>query len=339
MLNLRENSQNPLFSSRDRVLSNPGDLCYPKDKFLNKDYSGFCTKHNMRYEKQQRYDQRDAFQIYLKEIAQFPLLTRDEEVSLAKRIREGDNQARTTMIRSNLRLVVKVAHDYENMGVPLLDLISEGNIGLMKATNRYDGRREVKFSTYAIWWIKQGIRRAIANQSKTIRLPIHVSDNVLRLNKVSYLLSGELEREPRADELAERLNLSEHKVEKLLMLRTNPMSLDAPLDSSNGDEDNKDFGSTLKDPNQNTSLEVATRGEALNELHKALSEYLDKRELGILELRFGLNKNEPLSLEGVGKVYHITRERVRQIQEIALHKLRKQLSIRFGSSNLVEILG
>ncbi|OLB18720.1 MAG: RNA polymerase subunit sigma [Verrucomicrobia bacterium 13_2_20CM_2_54_15_9cls] len=226
-------------------------------------------------------DSDTGIKIYLREIGQIPLLTPDQEIELAAKIKKGDREARALMIRSNLRLVVKIAHDYANLGLPLLDLISEGNIGLMKAVERFDPAKGGKLSTYAAWWIKQSIKRALANQSKTIRLPVHLVDKISKMRRVSLQMSEELGREPTDDEL--------------------------------GDEDAQTPFELLRDKNLRNEV-------------GGLLDVLDDREKKIIFQRFGLDGGKPKTLEEVGKKFGVTRERIRQLQNIALSKLRRALS-------------
>ena len=262
-----------------------------------------------------------GIKIYLREIGQTPLLTREEEVKLARRIKRGDQAARQQMIKANLRLVVKIAHDYANYGLPLLDLISEGNIGLMKAVERFDPKKGGKLSTYAAWWIKQSIKRALANQSKTIRLPVHLVDKIARMRRISMQLTEELGREPTDEELGEELNLSPAKVAQLRTAAIRPASLDAAVGQ---DEDSASLGDIIGDENARTPYDLLQdknlRGSIMDLLH-----VLDARELKILSLRFGLDGKKEMTLEEVGEKFKVTRERIRQLQNIALRKLKKAL--------------
>ncbi len=262
-----------------------------------------------------------SLKIYLREIAEVPLLTRAEELKLAYRVRKKDPKARMHMIRANLRLVVKIAHDYANLGLPIQDLISEGNIGLMKAVERFDPRRGVKLSTYAAWWIKQSIKRALANQSKTIRLPVHVVDKLSRMRKMSAKLAEVLGREPTDDELAEEIGMPRHKIAQLKVVSLRPSSLDAPV----GDDDRGAFGDIVADESALDPSEVL-RDKALRRDVKELLDELDERERVIIMTRFGLDGSKPMTLEMIGKKFNVTRERIRQIQNIALHKIRTLLN-------------
>lgn len=261
-----------------------------------------------------------SLRIYLREIAQTALLTRSEEIALAKRVRKGDASARTHMIQANLRLVVKIAHDYANLGMPIEDLISEGNIGLMKAVERFDPHRGVKLSTYAAWWIKQSIKRALANQSKTIRLPVHVVDKLSRIRKVAMKMADVLGREPTDDELSEEMGIPRHKISQLKTVSLRPSSLDAPV----GDDDRAAFGDIVADESALDPSEML-RDKALRKDVLEIIEELDERERAILVARFGLDGEKPLTLEVIGKKFKVTRERIRQIQNLALRKIRAML--------------
>ena len=266
------------------------------------------------------YDGDTAIKLYLREIGQVKLLTPQEEIELAARIKKGDKKARELMIKANLRLVVKIARDYEGIGLPLLDLISEGNIGLMKAVERFDPAKGGKLSTYGSWWIKQSIKRALANQSKTIRLPVHLVDKISKMRRTSMRMQEELGREPTDDELGEELGISASRVSQMRMAAIRPASLDAPI----GDEDSNNFAEVVQDESADTpyeQLEEKTVTRMLQEMVKTL----DPREATILRARFGLDGGPQKTLEEVGQKFGVTRERVRQIQNIALKKLRKMI--------------
>ena len=263
--------------------------------------------------------ERSSLQLYLQEIAKTPLLTVQEEVELARRIRRGEKAARDHMIKANLRLVVKIAMDYKDFGLPLLDLISEGNIGLIKAVERFDPRKGGKLSTYAAWWIKQSIKRALANQSKTIRLPVHLVDKIAKMRRTAMFLTEQLGREPTDEELARELQIPTSKVAHLKSVSVRPTSLDAPI----GDEgDSASFGDIVGDDSAVSPFENL-RGKNLTSDLRSMLESLDKREAEILRLRFGLDGKDALTLEEVGRKFKVTRERVRQLQNIALSKMRK----------------
>lgn len=262
----------------------------------------------------------DALQLYLREIGKTPLLTREEENKLAAQVQRGSKRAREQMIKANLRLVVKISHDYANYGMPLLDLINEGNIGLMKAVERFNPRKGAKLSTYAALWIKQSIRRALSNQSKTIRLPVHVVDKVHKLNRAVQKLTEKLGREPSDAELGKALEVPTAKVAALRKLGVSPISLDAPI----GDEDDGRFGDIVQDEGALTPYELLRVKTMRQEIREHVK-YLAPREAEILTMRFGLDGLQPRTLEQVGKKFKVTRERVRQIQEIALRKLRRRV--------------
>ncbi len=271
------------------------------------------------------YDGDTAIKLYLREIGQVQLLTPQQEIELAARIKKGDKKAREQMIKANLRLVVKIARDYEGIGLPLLDLISEGNIGLMKAVERFDPAKGGKLSTYGSWWIKQSIKRALANQSKTIRLPVHLVDKISKMRRTALKLQEILGREPTDEELAEELGISAVRVSQMRTAAIRPASLDAPI----GDEDSNNFAEVVQDENADTpyeQLEEKTVTGMLQEMVKTL----DPREATILRARFGLDGGSQRTLEEVGEKFGVTRERVRQIQNIALKKLRKMIE-RFES--------
>ena len=225
------------------------------------------------------------------------------------------------MIKASLLLVVKIAHDYSNLGLPLLDLVSEGNIGLMKAVERFDPAKGGKLSTYAAWWIKQSIKRALANQSKTIRLPVHLVDKISKMRRVSLQMSEELGREPTDDELAEEIGLSSRKISQIKTVSTRPTSLDAPI----SDGDSIEFGEIIGDEDAQTPFELLRDKNLRGELRELL-QVLDDRERKIIFRRFGLDGGKPKTLEEVGKKFGVTRERIRQLQNLALAKMRQALS-------------
>jgi RNA polymerase primary sigma factor len=268
-------------------------------------------------------DSEASIKIYLREIMQTPLLTTQQEIELAARNKKGDSEARAWMIKANLRLVVKIAHDYSNLGLPLLDLISEGNIGLMKAVERFDPGKGGKLSTYSAWWIKQSVKRALANQSKTIRLPVHLFDKISKIRRVSLQMSEDLGREPTDEELAEEIGIASGKVSQLKSVSIRPVSLDAPI----SDDDSTEFGEIVGDEDVQTPFESFRDKNMRDELSELL-EVLDDRERKIILMRFGLDDGKPKILEEIGKKFGVTRERIRQLQNIALAKLRRALAKR-----------
>jgi RNA polymerase primary sigma factor len=266
------------------------------------------------------YDGDTAIKLYLREIGQVRLLTPPQEVELAARIKQGDRKAREQMIKANLRLVVKIARDYEGLGLPLLDLVSEGNIGLMKAVERFDPAKGGKLSTYGAWWIKQSIKRALANQSKTIRLPVHLVDKISKMRRVAVGLQDVLGREPTDEELAEEMGMSASRVAQLRTAAIRPASLDAPI----GDDDTNSFAEIVQDENAETPYEQL-EDKTVTAMLQQMVDTLDPREATILRYRFGLDGGSERTLEEVGEKFGVTRERVRQIQNIALAKLRKRI--------------
>lgn len=261
-----------------------------------------------------------ALRSYLRDISEVALLTPSEEVELAARIQAGDEFARDRMIRANLRLVVKIAKDYDGLGLPLLDMINEGNIGLMRAVERFDPNKGAKLSTYAAWWIKQAIRRSLANQGKTIRLPVHLVDRVAKIRRTSIKLHEELGREPTDAEIAEVLGMTAERVTELITASYRPTSLDAPI----GEDGETQLQDVVPDQNTMTSYEEHEQ-KTRHELIRKLIKTLDERELTIIRFRFGLDGGAERTLEEVGERFGVTRERIRQIQNSALGKLRKAI--------------
>jgi RNA polymerase primary sigma factor len=265
---------------------------------------------------------RSALEAYLEEIGKTPLLKPEEEVALAKRIKRGDNAARDHMIRANLRLVVKIAKEYSGYNLPLIDLIAEGNIGLMRAVEKFNPRKGTKFSTYACWWIKQSIRRAFANQGKTIRLPVHVVDKLQKLRRMTALLHRELGRAPTEGELAGELEVPVEKVRMLTRVGQQTISLDAsPMD----DPEMPPLVDLLGDE----SATDPARELAASNIHDKVVEslnILNRRERQILSMRFGLNGEKEQTLATIGRKFNVTRERIRQLQNAALKKLEKWLN-------------
>jgi RNA polymerase primary sigma factor len=263
------------------------------------------------------YTADSALKLYLREIGKVKLLSMEEEVELAERIKKGDKKAREQMIKANLRLVVKIARDYEGLGLPLLDLISEGNIGLMKAVERFDPSKGGKLSTYGSWWIKQSMKRALANQSKTIRLPVHMVDKISKMNRTTRRLHEVLGREPTDEELADELGIKPARVAMMRMASTRPASLDAPVSEG----DNGTFAEVVRDENADDPFEELQAKGVMGML-KNLVTNLTEREANILRARYGLDGGKMKTLEEIGADWGITRERARQVQNNALRKLR-----------------
>ncbi len=268
--------------------------------------------------------QAPALQLYMREIGQVKLLTPAEEVTLARKIRKGDDQAREQMIRANLRLVVKIARDYEGLGLPLLDLINEGNIGLIKGVERFDPAKGAKLSTYAAWWIKQAIKRALANQSKTIRLPIHVVDKVAHIRRAELKLREALDRDPTDEEVAADVGLKPNRVREYREAARAPVSLEAPLGD---DEDSNRVSEVVADSAAAAPFDHLVR-ESDNQLVHEVFAMLSPRERQVLVMRFGLEDDAPKTLETIGQRFGVTRERIRQIQNEALKKLRAKMEKR-----------
>ncbi len=266
------------------------------------------------------YDSDSSLKLYLREISKTPLLTIQEENDLAERIKMGDRTARDHMIKANLRLVVKIAHDYSGYGLSLSDLVSEGNIGLMNAVERFDPEKGGKLSTYGAWWIKQSIKRALANQSKTIRLPIHMVDKIARMRRISSILAESLGREPTDDELAAELGLPRQKIAMLKQAAQRPTSLDAPVNEGEAME----YGDIISDDSASDPLEALSDKNLHGEIDGLLS-ILNERERRIIDERFGLSGLKPMLLEDVGREFGVSRERIRQLQNSALAKMRKAL--------------
>ena len=263
----------------------------------------------------------DPIRLYLKDISKLPLLTAKEEKSLAKRIKKGDKFARQTMIQSNLRLVINIAKKYSYLGVPMLDLIEEGNLGLMKAVEKFNPHKGYRFSTYAAWWIKQYITRAIANQGKTVRIPVYVIELLMRLKKVSNQLAAKRKRKPQFAEIAKRMKIPIKRVRQLSKMASTVSSLNAPIDQSGSTE----FLDLIED--EKTASAVGELSNFL--LHERVKDLLDKmspREKKILSLRFGLKDGVRHTLRETAKHFGITRERVRQIESVAMRKLREYMT-------------
>jgi len=263
---------------------------------------------------------RDSLQLYLNEIGQVKLLTPEEELALAKRVKRGDKKAREKMITANLRLVVKIARDYEGLGLPLLDLINEGNIGLMKGVERFDPKKGAKLSYYASWWIKQAMMRALANQSKTIRLPVHVVDKMAHIRRAEVKLREVFGHEPTDDEIADHLGITSRRIQQYRTASKTPVSLDAPL----GHDEPKPISEAIADVNAAAPFDQIIMENNRGLIREALAT-LDERESRILSMRFGLDNGSPKTLEEIASRFDVTRERIRQIQEGALKKMRNKI--------------
>jgi len=259
----------------------------------------------------------DPVRMYLKEIGRISLLTSEEEIELARRVEMDDNLARNILAESNLRLVVSIAKRYVGRGMLFLDLIQEGNIGLMKAVEKFDPTKGYKFSTYATWWIRQAITRAIADQARTIRVPVHMVETINKLARIQRQLTQELNREPKEDELAKKMNVSVEKIREIYKISQEPISLETPI----GEEEDSHLGDFIKDERTTSPEEYATIEMLKEELSNVLMTLTDREEQ-VLRLRFGLNDGQCRTLEEVGQIFNVTRERIRQIEAKALRKLR-----------------
>src|SRR5687768_10065362 len=265
----------------------------------------------------------DAVRTYLKSIGRVRLLTKEDEVRLAKGVEQNDMAAKNALIEANLRLVVSIAKRYSGRGLTLLDLIQEGNLGLIRAVEKFDWRRGFKFSTYATWWIRQAITRALADQSRTIRIPVHMVETMTRVAKVQRELAQQLGREPLFSELAKELDLPVERVAEILRMGLDPISLEAPV----GEEDDSRLGDFIEDVDADQPMAAAVRS-LLNSYIGELLDELGDREREVIEMRYGLKDGQPRTLEEVGRAFHVTRERIRQIETRTLARLRHPTKIR-----------
>lgn len=260
----------------------------------------------------------DSVKMYLREIGRVPLLTAKEEIELARRIKEDDITAKRKLVRHNLRLVVSIAKKYINRGLPFLDLIQEGNLGLIRAAEKFDPERGYKFSTYATWWVRQGITRSLSDKSRTIRVPVHMVETINKFKKIARKLGQELNRRPTEDELAEVMEVSSAKIKEIVAAMRTPVSLESPI---NNEDDGKleDF---IADPNQAIKPELAATENLLADDILRVLDTLTQKEKAVIQLRFGIDNGQERTLEEVGRMLRITRERVRQLEFRALKKLR-----------------
>jgi RNA polymerase primary sigma factor len=259
----------------------------------------------------------DTVRMYLREIGRFPLLTSEEEIVLAKRVKAGDMRGKHKLVNSNLRLVVSIGKKYTGRGMLFLDLVQEGNLGLIRAVEKFDYHKGYKFSTYATWWIRQAITRAIADQARTIRIPVHMVETINRLRKTSRILLQQLGRKPTEKEIAQRARMSVDKVREIIKVSQVPLSLEAPV----GDEESSRLGDFVEDGTIQAPDEIVLQGLLRDDLEDVMSSLSD-RERTVLKLRFGLDDGHPRTLEEVGRVFAVTRERIRQIEAKALRKLK-----------------
>ena len=301
------------------VLSSPDDDSEQKDKLLDiddEDADDTSSQEDINVSSSTIISD-DPVHLYLKEIGNYPLLSMEEEVELAKRIEEGDEAAKQLLAESNLRLVVSIAKRYVGRGLSFLDLIQEGNLGLIKAVDKFDYSKGFKFSTYATWWIRQAITRSIADQSRTIRIPVHMSEIINKTYRVSRTLLQDLGREATEQELADALDMTVEKVREVLKISSDPISLDIPI----GEEEDSHLGDFIRDDNI-LGPEEAASYSILRDQISMLLDTLTEREQKVLILRFGLTDGRTRTLEEVGKEFNVTRERIRQIEAKALRKLR-----------------
>ena len=260
--------------------------------------------------------------IYLKEIRKVPLLTAESEQEVAFKVQAGDKEAKDLMISSNLRLVVKIAKKYLNRGLPFLDLIEEGNMGLIKAVEKFDPSRGYRFSTYGTWWIRQCIERAIVNQSRVVRLPVHISDEINKMLKTSRELTLRYNRDPEVSEIAKEMDTTTHNIAKLSILIKKAASLDNSLEQDSGSDFNYNLQDILEDTSANSPDHELDIKDRRMEIGRWL-ETLNETEQSIIKMRFGLDKDDGMTLENIGKLFGVTRERIRQIEKAAIDKLRK----------------
>jgi RNA polymerase primary sigma factor len=263
------------------------------------------------------YGAGDPVRMYLREIGKVPLLTNEEELELAKRIQKGDQEAAQKMTEANLRLVVSIAKRYVGRGMQLLDLIQEGNLGLLKAVEKYDYTKGFKFSTYATWWVRQAITRALADQARTIRIPVHMVETMNKLTQHSRKLQQELGREPTLEELAEVMHMAPERINEIRQMCMEPVSLESPV----GEEDDSHLGDFIEDDTGSQPAEAVSQAMLRQQLMEIL-DTLSEREAKVLRLRYGLDDGRPRTLEEVGREFNVTRERVRQIEAKALRKIR-----------------
>jgi RNA polymerase primary sigma factor len=297
----------------DEVLA-LGDITIVPKRKLSKS-KGSSSNSDM--DDMDRGDIDDSVKMYLREIGMIKLLKAEEEIDLAKRVAEGCVVSKKKLINANLRLVVSIAKKYTGQGLLFLDLIQEGNTGLIRAAEKFDYTKGFKFSTYATWWIKQGITRAIADQSRTIRVPVHMVETIYKVKKISRVLMQELGRRPTEEEVSERSDISLENIMAIRKYSQVPLSLEMPI----GDEESSQLGDFLEDKNMESPEMLSSRSILRDELIK-LMKVLTEREQMILKLRFGFDDGRPRTLEEVGKVYNVTRERIRQIEEKAIRKLK-----------------
>ena len=301
-----------------RITDNDADtLLLPDDEDIDLENEEEVDMENLDLSVPEGISIEDPVRMYLKEIGKVPLISAEEEIDLAMRMEEGDEEAKKRLAEANLRLVVSIAKRYVGRGMLFLDLIQEGNLGLIKAVEKFDYRKGYKFSTYATWWIRQAITRAIADQARTIRIPVHMVETINKLIRVSRQLLQELGREPQPEEIAEEMNMSVERVREILKISQEPVSLETPI----GEEEDSHLGDFIQDDNVPVPADAAAFTLLKEQLVEVLGT-LTEREQKVLRLRFGLDDGRARTLEEVGKEFNVTRERIRQIEAKALRKLR-----------------
>ena len=309
VLRLSDMTEDPNAADRDLLLLDDDDIDLSEEEEIDMENIDLSVPEGISIE--------DPVRMYLKEIGKVPLLSAEEEIKLAQRMEEGDEDAKKRLAEANLRLVVSIAKRYVGRGMLFLDLIQEGNLGLIKAVEKFDYRKGYKFSTYATWWIRQAITRAIADQARTIRIPVHMVETINKLIRVSRQLLQELGREPSIKEVAQALDLPVEKVSDAIRMNMEPVSLEMPI----GEEEETHLGDFIQDCGSMIPLEETTRVLLNEQLSEALST-LTRREEEVLRLRYGLTDGRARTLEEVGQIFHVTRERIRQIEAKALRKLK-----------------
>ena len=309
VLRLSDMTEDPNAADRDLLLLDDDDIDLSEEEEIDMENIDLSVPEGISIE--------DPVRMYLKEIGKVPLLSAEEEIKLAQRMEEGDEDAKKRLAEANLRLVVSIAKRYVGRGMLFLDLIQEGNLGLIKAVEKFDYRKGYKFSTYATWWIRQAITRAIADQARTIRIPVHMVETINKLIRVSRQLLQELGREPTPEEIAEEMHMSVERVREILKISQEPVSLETPI----GEEEDSHLGDFIQDDNVPVPADAAAFTMLKEQLEDVLSTLTD-REQKVLRLRFGLDDGRARTLEEVGKEFNVTRERIRQIEAKALRKLR-----------------
>ena len=309
VLRLSDMTEDPNAADRDLLLLDDDDIDLSEEEEIDMENIDLSVPEGVSIE--------DPVRMYLKEIGKVPLLSAEEEIKLAQRMEEGDEDAKKRLAEANLRLVVSIAKRYVGRGMLFLDLIQEGNLGLIKAVEKFDYRKGYKFSTYATWWIRQSITRGIADKGKTIRVPVHMVETINKTLRTSRMLLQELGREPTNEEIAKKMNMPVAKIDEILKTSRDPVSLDTPI----GEEEDSQLGDFIEDESLLSPVDSASFSMLKEELEEAMAS-LTERERNVIKLRFGLDDGKTRTLEEVGKEFNVTRERIRQIEAKALRKLR-----------------